>query len=335
MELSETEVLEAGCITDAQWESIALMENFLMSEIYPHQWNGGNTDGKKIKDKILKNLNIPDICFANNYYFFVKERAFVSIEAFEIKETLYFQFDYFGKEISPDITESVFDFIKKLMKDKKYGQAMFHTFEERKYKSALRTDAEIYEECITSRLLKEDINFAEMEKIVSENPEADKYELKLFHTIPEEIYERYIEYINEIYEDSNEFHPKKEKPKKFNMSDLIVKVADMKNDNSPYYLYILFDGFNIAAFCGVFIDKADGKNYIEHRGGFTTTGRKYRGKGLARYLKAKMYLKIQEDFPDFEFILTDTFPWNKYMYSINEEFGFKPFQKGYTFRLKL
>ena len=45
-----------------------------------------------------------------------------------------------------------------------------------------------------------------------------------------------------------------------------------------------------------------------------------------------MYLKIQEDYPDFEQIFTDTYPWNKYMYRINEEFGFKPFQKGYTFR---
>lgn len=335
MDISEFKVTEAKDLTEEQWESIALMDNYLKSEFYPQNWNGEKTNGKKIKDKVLKNIKLSDILFANNYYFFVNEKAVAYIEAFERKETLYFYFDYFDKEISVEFCEIAFGFVKKIMKEENFEQAMFYTFEERQYKPACLTDAEIYEEALTSRLLKENIDFAEMEKIVNGNNEINKFELKLFHTIPEEIFERYVEYINEIYEDSNEFHPNKEKPKKSTMNDLIAKVEDMKNDDSPYYLYMLFDGDNIAAFCGVFIDTADGKKYIEHRGGFTTTGRKYRGKGLARYLKAKMYLKIQEDFPDFEYVLTDTFPWNKYMYRINEEFGFEPFQKGYTFRLKI
>ncbi|HMQ69387.1 MAG TPA: hypothetical protein PKA90_10235 [Ignavibacteria bacterium] len=334
MSNSECNFLEAKNISDEQWKSIAVMEEFLKNEIYPHLRSGFDTDWKKVKEKVFKNLKISDISFANNYYFFENDKAKISIEAYERKETLYFEFDYFGKTVPVEITELVFDKIREIMEEKHFEQAMFHTFEKRLYGSALKTNAEIYEESVTSILFKKDLDFKILEKIVSENIAANDFELKLYDMIPEELYERYIIYINEIYEDANEFHPKKEKPKKFSLNDLKVRAEDIKNDNLPYYLYVLFDRDNIAAFCAVFIDKADGKFFIEHRGGFTTTGRNYRGKGLARFLKAKMYLKINEDYPDFEYILTDTFPWNKYMYKVNEEFGFKPFQKGYTFRLK-
>jgi hypothetical protein len=60
---------------------------------------------------------------------------------------------------------------------------------------------------------------------------------------------------------------------------------------------------------------------------------KHRGKGIARYLKAKLYLKLLEENKDFKYITTDTMPWNKYMYKINSEFGFKPFRKGCSFRI--
>lgn len=328
-------IIEAKNITDNQWKSVALMEQFLQNEIYPRFNEGKDTDWKNIKKKVMNSLKISDISFANNYYFFENDIVKASLEAFERKGTLYFEFDYFARSVPVEITEMIFDKIREIMIEKKYDQAFFHTFEKRLYSSALKTDTEIYEESLTSRLLKKDMDFEELKNIVIGNKAVNNFKLKLFSTIPEELFGRYVEYINEIYEDANEFHPMKEKPKKFTMNDLIARVEDMKNDNSPYYLYMLFDGNKIAAFCAVFIDKIDGVFMIEHRGGFTTTGRNYRGLGLAKFLKAKMYLKINEDFPDFEYILTDTFPWNKYMYRINEEFGFKPFKKGYTFRLRL
>ncbi|MCB0728593.1 MAG: hypothetical protein KDD00_14115 [Ignavibacteriae bacterium] len=328
-------IIDAKDLTDEQWKSVALMEEFLKTEIYPQFNDGEDFDWENVKNKVMKCLRISEISFANNYYFFDKDTAKAVLEAFERKGILYFMYDYYGLTVPVEITEMIFEKVRSVMKEKNYDQAKFHTFEERLYRPALETDAEIYEESVTSRLLKKDIDFEELKKIAEGNKSANNFELKLYNCIPEDLYERYVDYINEIYEDANEFHPKKEKPKKFTMSDLIARVEDMKDDNSPYYLYVLFDGKNIAAFCAVFVDKIDGINMIEHRGGFTTAGRNYRGLGLAKFLKAKMYLKINEDFPDFEYILTDTFPWNKYMFSINEEFGFKPFKKGYTFRIKL
>ncbi len=45
-----------------------------------------------------------------------------------------------------------------------------------------------------------------------------------------------------------------------------------------------------------------------------------------------MYLKIREDYPNFRHALTDTYPWNKYMFKINEELGFKILCEGCIFK---
>ncbi len=71
---------------------------------------------------------------------------------------------------------------------------------------------------------------------------------------------------------------------------------------------------------------------IDHRGGLTAVGRNYRGEGIAKFLKANMYLKMLELYTDFEYIITDTYPWNKYMYKINEDMGFRPHKKICKFR---
>ena len=92
------------------------------------------------------------------------------------------------------------------------------------------------------------------------------------------------------------------------------------------FVYMLMDDDNIAAFCSLFI-RVENKHMVDQAGGLTTVGRNYRGQNLARFLKAKMYLKMLDEYPDFEFIRTDTYPWNKHMYRINEEMGFKPYEK--------
>lgn len=103
-----------------------------------------------------------------------------------------------------------------------------------------------------------------------------------------------------------------------------------KIQGNPYYLYAMLDGKNLAAFSSVFV-RNKGKA-IDHRGGLTAVGRNYRGEGLAKYLKANMYLKMLELYTDFEYIITDTYPWNKYMYRINEDMGFRPHKKICKFR---
>ena len=218
------------------------------------------------------------------------------------------------------------------MIERNRSESFFHTFFERHYEPLLKLRAEIYDEPLTSRLLKKNIDFTNLKKIAESNKFAERYDLKLFREIPEEIYEKFLIYSNEVSIDSKLFHPKGIKVSEFTMDDILAIVQDFNDDEEPFYMYMLFEKENIAAYCSVYIVTIDNKYVIEHSGALTSVGRNYRGQGLAKYMKAKMYLKIQEDYPDYEYILTDTYPWNKHMYRINEEIGFKPFKKGYTFR---
>jgi len=176
----------------------------------------------------------------------------------------------------------------------------------------------------------------------------------------------------------NRHNPNKPVVEKRSKEELIRKLKWDKGPEDKMFVYMLMDNENIAAFCSLFIrvenkhmvDQAGGlttvgrnyrgknlakylkakmylkmleeypdfefirtdtypwnKHMVDQAGGLTTVGRNYRGKNLAKYLKAKMYLKMLEEYPDFEFIRTDTYPWNRHMYRINEEMGFKPYEK--------
>ena len=62
---------------------------------------------------------------------------------------------------------------------------------------------------------------------------------------------------------------------------------------------------------------------------------KYRGRGLGKWLKAEMLLKIKEEFPKANIISTGNATTNAPMLSINDRLGFKPHKEGITAQLTL
>ena len=56
----------------------------------------------------------------------------------------------------------------------------------------------------------------------------------------------------------------------------------------------------------------------------TGVSRPYRGKGLGKWLKAAMLLKVRKDYPQLEFVITDNATTNAAMLAINNQLGFKP-----------
>ena len=85
------------------------------------------------------------------------------------------------------------------------------------------------------------------------------------------------------------------------------------------------------AVSSVLINKLD-PHRIHYDGGLTGVHKNYRGNGFGKYLKAKMFFHLLMNYPDFNIISTDTMQWNKYMYKINEDFGFKHYKTGARFR---
>lgn len=327
--------IQAIDLTDEQWKAVAGFEAHLKKEIYTENRIEKDTSWEVLKKDTLDSLDPFGISFSNYYYMFEFDNIVACIEAFERRGNLYIVFDHRDTILTENKLSKIYSEINSILIDRNKHESFFFTFNERHYAPVLKSGAEVYEELLDSKLLKEDIDFCDLQKIINVNKTAQNYDLKLFHEIPEEIHDRFVKYMNEATIDANFYHPKKNEIKEYTMKDLLERAGDIKDDECPYYMYMLFDDHNIASHCSVFIDidSKSNKHLIDHKGaGYTSTGRNYRGKNLAKYLKAKMYLKIQDDYPDFEYVITDTFPWNKHMYRINEEFGFKPYQKGYTFK---
>ncbi|MFQ5837150.1 MAG: GNAT family N-acetyltransferase [Thermoplasmata archaeon] len=55
---------------------------------------------------------------------------------------------------------------------------------------------------------------------------------------------------------------------------------------------------------------------------------KYRGRGLGKWLKAAMLLRVREEFPQVKVVVTGNATSNAAMLSINERLGFKPHKEG-------
>ena len=62
---------------------------------------------------------------------------------------------------------------------------------------------------------------------------------------------------------------------------------------------------------------------------------KYRGQGKGKWLKAAMLLKIRNQYPDIETIITYNATSNKPMLAINERLGFKLIRELYMFQVEL
>ncbi len=324
--------IQANEMTDEQWQSFARFNDFLKREIYPQFRDGKNTSWEGIKIKHLNKVSITDSSYSNSFYIIDENEVIAFIDAYTRSGKLYFNYNYYGINIRTEIIKQILLVIKNILAETNKSEASYNNFHERNYEPFLRIGADIVAENLASRLLKKDIDFLNLKKITDENKYVGNYELKLYRDIPVEIHNTYVDFIREATNDMNEFHPNKIKASEYSMNDLLINISDMKNNNNIFYMFIIFDKENIAALCSARIYTIDTKPMIDHTGCLTSAGRNYRGKGFAKYLKAKLYLKIREDFPDFEYIFTDTYPWNKYMYRINEEFGFKPYQKGYKFR---
>ncbi|MDQ3022238.1 MAG: hypothetical protein M3R36_16945, partial [Bacteroidota bacterium] len=310
------------------------------SMIADNDWSEYQIDYQKInfipeefkKDKLSKieerkNYSLKEIVFFENE----KPAGWIALKRISGERYEFIcdsQYEKFPNELFRAITETVNIYLK----EAGVNDISFWTHDERKMETFKYRGIEITHETFLSKLSRKDMDIQKLRDIIDENKFAKNYELKLLHEFPEELYNGFTEIMNDVIQESHLYNPKEREYKEFTKEELLKMINQDKEDGDPMYMYVLIDKNRIAAFCRVYIEKDSTNFFIQHCGGLTGVGKNYRGKGFAKYLKAKMYLKIIEDYPDFKYAQTDTYPWNKYMYRINEAMGFKVCEKGLTFR---
>ncbi len=117
-----------------------------------------------------------------------------------------------------------------------------------------------------------------------------------------------------------------------------VDEADLRRDgkwrgknNLPLYCIALFDsGDKLVAFTEASVSP-DNLETIDQL--MTGVAEEYRGRGLAKWLKASMYHKLRQDFPEFGRLLTAMRAANKPIQHINAQMGFYKYRAGYEFRI--
>ena len=318
------QTVEAKDMTDDQWISYAQFDAELNNKFYKVD-SGKVKSWEELKRNIFSDLELLSDDFLCHYVFFENETAVGYLGIRLIGEEAEFVIDAIYKTLPDRFMNSVFEIVRKYLHEK--NRTGIHSYSRRDgvINALIKAGGKIIDRKIYSRIMRKDINVSDLNKIVDTVTGKNGYKLVLYDTIHEEILDRYVDIYNEARMDMNQFNPNKPVITKRTREDVLKKLKWDKGPEDKMYMYMLFDNEKIAAFCSLFI-RAENKHMIDQAGGLTTVGRNYRGQNLARFLKAKIYLKMLEEYPDFEFIRTDTYPWNKYMYRINEEMGFKPYE---------
>lgn len=144
------------------------------------------------------------------------------------------------------------------------------------------------------------------------------YTIKFFEDIPDDLMEEYIHVFKELLHDMppnseiGEFNLTAEKEKK------LQERAKAKNHTS--YKYLIFNENNkLIAHTNVRINKNNPKSAAQYMTGVL---HRYRRKGLAKWLKSSMLIKIMQDFPTMESIKTNTHPSNRGSIEVSQQMGF-------------
>ncbi len=327
------EAIHAKDLTDGHWKLYAKLNETLNNKYYPEERNK-KPEWQHLKKETFWEMETAKEDFLNFYLLFENEKPTGWLGTRMLGGDANFRFDADYDEIPDKVTEKVFEIVNKFLSERGKSEIYSNSNRDAVIKSLTKAGGKIIDRKVYTRMKRGEIDLNRLQEIVNTMSGKIKYKLVMYDTIPEDILDRYVEILNEARMDMDEFNPHKKTFVKRSKEDVLRKLKWDKGPEDKMYMYMLFDNEKIAAFCSLFV-RAENKHMIDQAGGLTTVGRNYRGQNLAKFLKAKIYLKMFEEHPDFEFIRTDTYPWNKYMYRINEEFGFKPYEEYCEIKLKV
>lgn len=298
---------------------------------YPESYKPGNTP-EEFK-KLILGCAQGDVTY-NSFVIFEDNDPLAWYDFSSSDGELYFGFDILSDHISGYVLRTILEKINGYMIENNFREIICGSFRDSINNSLKEINAPVSEEMMRSKLDRVDMDVSFYEKIVKE---SELYNFNLLHCnqVPEVHLDKFVDCINVCFADMGAINPHRIEHIPLTAEDWKKDKLAQRNNGTTLEIYMLLDSKNeIAGICWVCVDSYR-KEIIRHNGGLTAVMPKYRGLGISRFLKAHQYLRLLKENKDFRSILTDTMPWNKYMYKINEDFGFKPYKKGYCFKLTI
>lgn len=309
------------------WKEYFTVSQQIQSKHYPQAFNS-DLSFEEFKEQMLAGSD--SSLFSKRFLVAVNNINTGWFECSEFEKTLYCMYDFIHEDLDEQELKFILGKVLELTAEAKCTHAELLIYRKLVMDHFCSIKAPVAEEILISRLNREDMDLSYYAQ-AAENKPVD-LDLRCFDNIPAEFINDFLNTMNECFDDRDTLNDVHNNYPPLTPEQWYEDKQRLSEAGSKLEYLVLFDKNKIAGFCWVCVDSYR-KEVIRHNGGLTAVKRAYRGRGLARYLKAKMYIKLLEENKDFKYITTDTMPWNTYMYNINREFGFKPYKKGCAFRL--
>ncbi len=194
--------------------------------------------------------------------------------------------------------------------------------------------AKIVDRDFTSELKADEIDYDMIEQWRKEGKKkAEGVTLEIYSRIPDDLLEEFCALATEVHgiEADLEGH---DRARRFGMSPESYLHRMGENEKTGTEVITILsresDGA-ISGFTDVYFNKREELGRVFQ--GMTGVARKYQGRGLGKWLKAKMILHLQEIYPRMTEIRTGNATVNAPMLSINRRIGFKTIQDGITYSI--
>lgn len=310
-------------ITDTQWNEYFCMAQELNEKYYPERYNRNNTLDV-FKNGINNSYN--KITGYENYLIIHDNLPVGWFYLTTWGDVLYIGLYINADEINYDHIKNVFLFVNEIMKNKNYNELFTSSYRNANIDFFKKMDAEITEEFVSSQIKREEINKTLLNSIVN-NYDLNGYKTIYCNRIDEEYSASYVDCFNLAFRDLMNLNKVKLKYEPFTKEQLI----NNQNSGAEKHIILLLNNINkIIGFSELYYDNENSS--YSCGSGFTAVHPDYRGRGIAKFLKAKLYIILANKDKDFNCIKTNSLKCNKYINKINAELGFKEYRRGYSFR---
>lgn len=154
--------------------------------------------------------------------------------------------------------------------------------------------------------------------------------IECFDGLPSEHMDEFTELLNEMLSDMPR-EREQEPPPRADVESLKAHDEWRRANDLPSYKFILFSEQNQPiAYTSAEVRRSDPRRIHQLS---TIVTKRYRGRGLARWLKAAMFNWLGEEFPENEAIVTEMRAVNKPIQAINSKMGFVCRRRGAEYRI--
>lgn len=317
-------IISVNNINESEWLQYYEMSQELNENYYPDRYREDNSL-EVFRSGIQKSINK-----TKGYENYLIKYENLPVGWFYLTtwgDVLYIGIYFNTEKIDNNLIKMVLLFMYEKMVNDNFNELFTSSYRNTNIDFFKAINAEITEEFISSEIKRDDFNIPLFNSI-ADNYDLKDFELVYCNKIEETYADSYINCFNSAFSDLMNLNKVKLKYEPFTKEQLI---NNQNSDVEKHIILLLNNKRKVTAFSELYYDN---KNRIYScDSGFTAVGRELRGMGIAKFLKAKLYLQLLKNNPDFKSIKTNTLSCNKYINNINSELGFKEYRKGYSFRM--